>query len=161
LKVSAGTRTPRRTAQRGIPGVVGDSSLAVSAAHFSRGIGPFGAGEPKFQLIVSTTVPGGRSTAMAALARARSVMVAVHLGVLGVALHRDFSADPGVHVCWSCRSAAPLDADALFPQEEACSVEAAAMTGLSTRTTCCGCACSATGSTASSGRARHSASIAT
>jgi hypothetical protein len=44
---------------RGVyPGCWGDSSLAMSAARVSRGIGPFAVAELKFQLTVSTTGAG-------------------------------------------------------------------------------------------------------
>jgi hypothetical protein len=88
------------------------------------------------------------------------MMVALHFGALGVALHRDFPADLGMHMYWSCRSAAPLGADAFFPEEEACSDDAAAMTGLRDGRLAAGAPARQPGSTASSGGAQRSASIA-
>jgi aldose sugar dehydrogenase len=52
-------------------------------------------------------------------------------GLLGIALHPDFPSDPGVYLYWTCRSAAPLDADPFRPEEEECSDDPAVMTGLS------------------------------
>ena len=40
-------------------------------------------------------------------------------GLLGIALHPDFPANPGVYLYWTCRSTAP-PADAFFPDEERC-----------------------------------------
>ena len=37
-------------------------------------------------------------------------------GLLGIALHPDFPADPGVYLYWTCRSTAP-PADPFFPDE--------------------------------------------
>jgi glucose/arabinose dehydrogenase len=59
-----------------------------------------------------------------------SVNFASERGLLGIALHPDFPANPGVYLYWTCRSAAPLDADPFFPEEQECSDDPAAMTGL-------------------------------
>jgi glucose/arabinose dehydrogenase len=59
-----------------------------------------------------------------------SVNFASERGLLGIALHPDFPSDPGVYLYWSCRSATPLDADPFTPEEEECSDDPAAMTGL-------------------------------
>jgi glucose/arabinose dehydrogenase len=59
-----------------------------------------------------------------------SVNFASERGLLGIALHPHFPANPGVYLYWSCRSAAPLDADPFFPEERECSDDPAAMTGL-------------------------------
>jgi aldose sugar dehydrogenase len=50
-----------------------------------------------------------------------SVNFASERGLLGVALHPDFPANPGVYLYWSCRSAADLDADPFTPEEQRCS----------------------------------------
>jgi aldose sugar dehydrogenase len=42
-------------------------------------------------------------------------------GLLGIALHPDFPADPGVYLYWTCRSTAPLDDDPFRPEERECS----------------------------------------
>jgi glucose/arabinose dehydrogenase len=42
-------------------------------------------------------------------------------GLLGIALHPDFPADPGVYLYWTCRSAAPQDGDPFRPEEQRCS----------------------------------------
>ena len=59
-----------------------------------------------------------------------SVNFASERGLLGIALHPDFPVNRGVYLYWSCRSAAPLDADPFFPEERECSDDLAAMTGL-------------------------------
>jgi glucose/arabinose dehydrogenase len=58
-----------------------------------------------------------------------SVNFASERGLLGIALHPRFPADPGVYVFWSCRSSAPLDDDPSRPEEEACSDDPTAMFG--------------------------------
>jgi glucose/arabinose dehydrogenase len=40
-------------------------------------------------------------------------------GLLGIALHPDFPADPGVYLYWTCRSTAP-PTDPFFPDEQTC-----------------------------------------
>jgi hypothetical protein len=42
-------------------------------------------------------------------------------GLLGIALHPDFPANPGVYLYWTCRSTLPLDANPLQPEEQRCS----------------------------------------
>jgi glucose/arabinose dehydrogenase len=42
-------------------------------------------------------------------------------GLLGIALHPNFPANPGVYLYWTCRSTAPLDADPFRPEEQVCS----------------------------------------
>ena len=42
-------------------------------------------------------------------------------GLLGIALHPDCPADPGVYLYWTCRSAAAQDADPFRPEEQRCS----------------------------------------
>jgi glucose/arabinose dehydrogenase len=49
-------------------------------------------------------------------------------GLLGMALHPDFPANPGVYLFWTCRSVAPQDGDPFRPEEQRCSDSA--MTGL-------------------------------
>jgi glucose/arabinose dehydrogenase len=44
-------------------------------------------------------------------------------GLLGIALHPDFPADPGVYLYWTCRSAAAQDGDPFRPEEQRCSDE--------------------------------------
>jgi aldose sugar dehydrogenase len=58
-----------------------------------------------------------------------SVNNASERGLLGIALHPSFPADPGVYLYWTCRSTAPLDADPFRPEEPACSDDPAAMFG--------------------------------
>jgi glucose/arabinose dehydrogenase len=48
-----------------------------------------------------------------------SVNFASERGLLGIALHPDFPANPGVYLYWSCRSTA-LPADSFFPDEQRC-----------------------------------------
>jgi glucose/arabinose dehydrogenase len=50
-----------------------------------------------------------------------SVNFASERGLLGITLHPDFPADPGVYLYWSCRSAATQDDDPFTPEEERCS----------------------------------------
>jgi glucose/arabinose dehydrogenase len=59
-----------------------------------------------------------------------SVNFASERGLLGIALQPNFPTNRGVYLFWSCRSAAPLDADPFFPEERECSDDPAAMTGL-------------------------------
>jgi glucose/arabinose dehydrogenase len=42
-------------------------------------------------------------------------------GLLGIALHPEFPANPGVYLYWTCRSTAPLDDDPFTPEERECS----------------------------------------
>jgi aldose sugar dehydrogenase len=42
-------------------------------------------------------------------------------GLLGIALHPDFPADPGVYLYWTCRSSTRLDDDPFRPEERTCS----------------------------------------
>lgn len=58
-----------------------------------------------------------------------SVNNASERGLLGIALHPNFPANPGVYLYWTCRSTAELDADPFRPEEEACSDDPAAMFG--------------------------------
>src|ERR671931_450423 len=58
-----------------------------------------------------------------------SVNFASERGLLGIALHPDFPANPGVYLYWSCRSSAPLDADPFQPEEQECSDDPGAMFG--------------------------------
>jgi glucose/arabinose dehydrogenase len=48
-----------------------------------------------------------------------SVNFASERGLLGIALHPDFPASPGVYLYWSCRSTAP-PTDPFFPDERRC-----------------------------------------
>jgi aldose sugar dehydrogenase len=48
-----------------------------------------------------------------------SVNFASERGLLGIALHPDFPANPGVYLYWSCRSTAP-PTDPFFPDERRC-----------------------------------------
>jgi glucose/arabinose dehydrogenase len=48
-----------------------------------------------------------------------SVSFASERGLLGIALHPDFPANPGVYLYWSCRSTAP-PTDPFFPDERRC-----------------------------------------
>jgi aldose sugar dehydrogenase len=56
-----------------------------------------------------------------------SVNSASERGLLGIALHPNFPTNPGVYLFWSCRSAAPQDADPFTPEEQRCSNDPAAM----------------------------------
>jgi glucose/arabinose dehydrogenase len=58
-----------------------------------------------------------------------SVNFASERGLLGIALHPGFPANPGIYLFWTCRSTAPLDHDPFRPEEQACSDEPAAMVG--------------------------------
>jgi glucose/arabinose dehydrogenase len=58
-----------------------------------------------------------------------SVNFASERGLLGIALHPNFPANPGVYLFWSCRSAAPLDGDPFRPEEQECSDDPSAMIG--------------------------------
>jgi aldose sugar dehydrogenase len=58
-----------------------------------------------------------------------SVNFASERGLLGIALHPSFPANPGVYLFWSCRSTAPQDADPFRPEEQACADDPAAMMG--------------------------------
>jgi glucose/arabinose dehydrogenase len=50
-----------------------------------------------------------------------SVNNASERGLLGLALHPNFPANPSVYLYWSCRSTTPLDDDPFRPEEEVCS----------------------------------------
>src|SRR5919197_4847396 len=50
-------------------------------------------------------------------------------GLLGIALHPDFPANPGVYLYWTCRSSEPLDANPFQPEEQECSDDPGAMFG--------------------------------
>jgi glucose/arabinose dehydrogenase len=56
-----------------------------------------------------------------------SVNFASERGLLGIALHPGFPANPGVYLFWSCRSTAPLEGDPFQPEEEVCSDDQGAM----------------------------------
>jgi aldose sugar dehydrogenase len=56
-----------------------------------------------------------------------SVNNASERGLLGLALHPRFPANPSVYLFWSCRSNTPLDGDPFTPEEQVCSD--AAMSG--------------------------------
>jgi glucose/arabinose dehydrogenase len=58
-----------------------------------------------------------------------SVNNASERGLLGIALHPGFPANPGVYLYWTCRSVAPLDGDPFRPEEQECSDDPAAMFG--------------------------------
>lgn len=58
-----------------------------------------------------------------------SVNSASERGLLGIALHPRFPANPGVYLFWSCRSTTPLDADPFTPEEQVCSDDPGAMFG--------------------------------
>jgi glucose/arabinose dehydrogenase len=58
-----------------------------------------------------------------------SVNFASERGLLGIALHPSFPANPGVYLFWTCRSTAVQDHDPFRPEEQACSDDPAAMTG--------------------------------
>jgi glucose/arabinose dehydrogenase len=59
-----------------------------------------------------------------------SVNFASERGLLGIALHPRFPANPGVYLFWSCRSVAELDDDPFTPEEQECSDDPAAMFAL-------------------------------
>ena len=52
-----------------------------------------------------------------------AVNAANERGLLGIALHPDFPADPGVYLYWTCPSTAAQDADPFRPEEIRCSEE--------------------------------------
>ena len=58
-----------------------------------------------------------------------SVNFASERGLLGIALHPRFPANPGVYLFWSCRSTAPLDDDPFRPEEQECPDDPGAMSG--------------------------------
>jgi aldose sugar dehydrogenase len=58
-----------------------------------------------------------------------SVNFASERGLLGIALHPDFPANPGVYLFWSCRSTAEQDDRPFFPEERRCSNDPSAMFG--------------------------------
>jgi aldose sugar dehydrogenase len=58
-----------------------------------------------------------------------SVNFASERGLLGIALHPQFPANPGVYLFWSCRSTATPDADPFRPEEEQCADDPSAMFG--------------------------------
>jgi glucose/sorbosone dehydrogenase len=58
-----------------------------------------------------------------------SVNFASERGLLGIALHPRFPANPGVYLFSTCRSATPQDHDPFRPEERACSDDPAGMTG--------------------------------
>jgi glucose/arabinose dehydrogenase len=49
-----------------------------------------------------------------------SVNYASERGLLGIALHPGFPADPGVYLYWTCRSTVPPDADPFVPEQVSC-----------------------------------------
>ena len=49
-----------------------------------------------------------------------SVNAASERGLLGIALHPRFPADPGVYLYWTCRSTVPPDADPFLPEQFGC-----------------------------------------
>ena len=49
-----------------------------------------------------------------------AVNFASERGLLGIALHPDFPANPGVYLYWTCRTAGPPP-DSFFPEQESCS----------------------------------------
>jgi glucose/arabinose dehydrogenase len=49
-----------------------------------------------------------------------SVNNASERGLLGIAVHPRFPADPGVYLYWTCRSTVPEDADPFLPEQAAC-----------------------------------------
>jgi aldose sugar dehydrogenase len=49
-----------------------------------------------------------------------SVNFASERGLLGIALHPRFPADPGVYLYWTCRSTVAPDADPFTPEQQAC-----------------------------------------
>lgn len=57
-----------------------------------------------------------------------SVNFASERGLLGIALHPDFPADPGVYLFWTCRATTAPDGD-FFPEEQTCSDEPEDMFG--------------------------------
>jgi aldose sugar dehydrogenase len=58
-----------------------------------------------------------------------SVNSASERGLLGIALHPGFPANPGVYLFWSCRSTADFDGDPFTPEEQTCSNAPSAMFG--------------------------------
>jgi aldose sugar dehydrogenase len=59
-----------------------------------------------------------------------SVNFASERGLLGIALHPDFPANPGVYLYWSCPSAPPPAENPFFSTERECPDDPAAMTAL-------------------------------
>ncbi len=60
-----------------------------------------------------------------------SVNNASERGLLGIALHPNFPANPGVYLYWTCRSSTEPDGDPFRPEEEVCADDAASMFGQS------------------------------
>jgi glucose/arabinose dehydrogenase len=58
-----------------------------------------------------------------------AVNFASERGLLGIALHPNFPANPGVYLYWTCRSTAEPAGDPFTPEEEVCSDTSAAMFG--------------------------------
>ena len=49
-----------------------------------------------------------------------SVNASSERGLLGIAIHPRFPADPGVYLYWTCRSTVPPDADPFLPEQTSC-----------------------------------------
>jgi glucose/arabinose dehydrogenase len=49
-----------------------------------------------------------------------SVNASSERGLLGIALHPNFPANPGVYLYWTCRSTVPLDGDPFTPEQAVC-----------------------------------------
>ena len=56
-----------------------------------------------------------------------SVNNASERGLLGIAVHPRFPADPGVYLYWTCRGTVPEDADPFVPEQAACPDPASAL----------------------------------
>jgi glucose/arabinose dehydrogenase len=136
LALFAGSATPRGVAQSG-PHVV-DPNLAVrtvvSGLVTPSSLAFLGAND--FLVLEKNTGQVKRvvNGAVQSVVLDLAVNNASERGLLGIALHPNFPANPGVYLFWSCRSTTEPDADGdLFrPEEETCSDDPAAMFGADT-----------------------------
>jgi glucose/arabinose dehydrogenase len=59
-------------------------------------------------------------TTLSGVALDLSVNFSSERGLLGIALHPRFPADPGVYLFWTCRSTTPPDSDPFLPEQVSC-----------------------------------------